>query len=37
MGRYLLARLAWAVQIVPVILIIKFLIVHLVPGDPVQA
>ncbi len=37
MGRYLLARLAWAVPIVLAILIINFLIVHLVPGDPVQA
>ena len=34
MGRYLLARLAWAVPIVLAILIINFLIVHLVPGDP---
>jgi peptide/nickel transport system permease protein len=37
MGRYLLARIAWAVPIVLAILIINFLIVHLVPGDPVQA
>ena len=37
MSRYLLARLAWAVPIVLAILIINFLIVHLVPGDPVQA
>lgn len=37
MGRYLLARLAWAVPIVLVILIVNFLIIHLVPGDPVQA
>ena len=37
MGRYLIARLAWAVPIVLAILIINFLIVHLVPGDPVQA
>jgi peptide/nickel transport system permease protein len=37
MGRYLLARLAWAVSIVLAILVINFLIMHLVPGDPVQA
>jgi len=37
MVRYLLARLAWAVPIVLAILVINFLIVHLVPGDPVQA
>ena len=37
MGRYLLARLAWAVPIVLAILVINFLIIHLVPGDPVQA
>jgi peptide/nickel transport system permease protein len=37
MGRYLLARLAWAFPIVLAILVINFLIMHLVPGDPVQA
>jgi peptide/nickel transport system permease protein len=37
MGRYLIARLAWAVPTVLVILIANFLIIHLVPGDPVQA
>jgi peptide/nickel transport system permease protein len=37
MGRYLLARLAWAVPIMLAILVINFLIMHLVPGDPVQA
>jgi peptide/nickel transport system permease protein len=37
MGRYLFARLAWAAPIVLAILIINFLIIHLVPGDPVQA
>src|SRR5215813_105692 len=37
MGRYLLVRLAWAIPIVLAIVIINFLIVHIVPGDPVQA
>jgi peptide/nickel transport system permease protein len=37
MGRYIAQRLALAVPIVLAILIINFLIVHLVPGDPVQA
>jgi peptide/nickel transport system permease protein len=37
MGRYLLARIAWAVPIVLAILVINFLIIHVVPGDPVQA
>ena len=37
MGRFLLARLAWAVPIIAVILIVNFLIIHLAPGDPVQA
>ena len=37
MGRFLLARLAWAVPIIVVILIVNFLIIHLAPGDPVQA
>ncbi len=35
--RYFLSRLAWAFPIVLAILILNFLIVHLVPGDPVQA
>ena len=37
MTRYLLARLAWAVPIVFAILVINFLIIHIVPGDPIQA
>ena len=37
MGRFLLARLAWTVPILFVILIVNFLIIHLAPGDPVQA
>jgi peptide/nickel transport system permease protein len=37
MTRYLLSRLAWAVPIVFAILIINFLIIHIVPGDPIQA
>jgi peptide/nickel transport system permease protein len=37
MGRYLLSRLGWAIPIILAILIINFLIVHIVPGDPVQA
>jgi len=37
MGRFLVARLAWAVPIIVVILIVNFLIIHLAPGDPVQA
>jgi 2-methylcitrate dehydratase PrpD len=37
MGRYLLPRLTWAVPIVLAILVINFLIIHVVRGDPVQA
>jgi peptide/nickel transport system permease protein len=37
MGRFLIARLAWTVPILFVILIVNFLIIHLAPGDPVQA
>jgi peptide/nickel transport system permease protein len=37
MGRYLLVRLGWAIPIVLAIVIINFMIVHIVPGDPVQA
>ena len=37
MGRYLLARIAWAGPIVLAILVINFLIIHVMPGDPVQA
>jgi peptide/nickel transport system permease protein len=35
--RYLLSRLAWAGPIVLAILVINFLIIHIVPGDPIQA
>lgn len=37
MLRYLLSRLAWAAPIVLAILVINFLIIHIVPGDPIQA
>jgi peptide/nickel transport system permease protein len=37
MGRYLLVRLGWAIPIVLAIVVINFMIVHIVPGDPVQA
>ena len=37
MGRFLLARLAWTVPILFVILVVNFLVIHLAPGDPVQA
>ena len=37
MLRYLLSRLAWACPIVLAILILSFLMVHLVKGDPVTA
>src|SRR5215831_18138283 len=37
MGRFLLARLAWTVPILLVILVVNFLVIHLAPGDPVQA
>jgi len=37
MLRYLLSRLAWAVPIVLAIVVINFLIIHIVPGDPIQA
>ena len=37
MRRYLLLRLVWAGPIVLSILTINFLVIHLVPGDPVQA
>ena len=37
MGRFLATRLAWAIPIIAVILVVNFLIVHLAPGDPVQA
>jgi ABC-type dipeptide/oligopeptide/nickel transport system permease component len=35
--RYVLTRLAWAVVSVLAILIINFLVVRLIPGDPLQA
>ncbi|HLI12061.1 MAG TPA: ABC transporter permease [Alphaproteobacteria bacterium] len=37
MGRYLLSRLAWAGPIILAILVINFLIIHLAPGDPIEA
>ncbi len=37
MPRYLLSRLVWAAPIVLVILVLSFLLLHLVPGDPVTA
>src|SRR5690348_7947534 len=37
MARFILARLCWAIPIIIVILIVNFLIIHLAPGDPVQA
>src|ERR1700722_11071591 len=37
MSRFLLARLGWALPVILAILVINFLIVHIVPGDPIQA
>ena len=37
MRRYILARLAWAGPIVVAIVVATFFIIHIVPGDPVQA
>ena len=37
MLRYALMRLAWAGPIILAIVVINFLVVHLVPGDPLQA
>ena len=37
MRRFLLARLGWAVPVVLAILVVNFLIIHIVPGDPIQA
>ena len=37
MTRFFLARLGWALPVILAILIINFLIVHIVPGDPIQA
>jgi ABC-type dipeptide/oligopeptide/nickel transport system permease component len=36
-GRALLARLGWAMITVLAIVVLNFLVVHLVPGDPLQA
>lgn len=36
-GRFLLIRLGWAVVTVLAIVVMNFLVIHLVPGDPVQA
>jgi peptide/nickel transport system permease protein len=37
MRHFLLARLLWALPVILAILVINFLIVHIVPGDPIQA
>jgi len=37
MGRYVLGRLAWAGPVVVAIVVATFLIIHVVPGDPIQA
>lgn len=37
MRRYILARLLWAGPIVLAIVVVTFLIIHIVPGDPIQA
>jgi peptide/nickel transport system permease protein len=37
MLRFILSRLLWAIPIIILILIVNFLLVHLAPGDPVQA
>jgi ABC-type dipeptide/oligopeptide/nickel transport system permease component len=37
MTRYLLSRLAWGLLIILCILVLNFLIVHMVPGDPLHA
>ena len=37
MRRYILSRLAWGALIVLAILVLNFLIVHMVPGDPIDA
>ena len=37
MRRFLLARLGWAVPVILAILVVNFLIIHIVPGDPIQA
>jgi ABC-type dipeptide/oligopeptide/nickel transport system permease component len=35
--RYVLSRLAWAVVTVLAVMVINFLVIHIAPGDPVQA
>ncbi len=37
MRSYVLSRLGWGVVIILAILILNFLIVHMVPGDPLAA
>jgi peptide/nickel transport system permease protein len=37
MRRFFLARLGWAIPVILAILIVNFLIIHIVPGDPIQA
>jgi peptide/nickel transport system permease protein len=37
MSRFVIARLGWAIPVIIAILVINFLIIHIVPGDPVQA
>jgi peptide/nickel transport system permease protein len=37
MARYFLVRLGWSIVAILAIVVINFLIIHLVPGDPVQA
>lgn len=37
MMKYLLSRLAWAFPVVVAVLALNFVIIHVVPGDPIQA
>lgn len=37
MWRYFLSRLGWAIPIIIAILAVNFVIIHAVPGDPIQA
>ncbi|HEY4201288.1 MAG TPA: ABC transporter permease [Devosiaceae bacterium] len=37
MSRFVLSRLAWAIPTILVIVVLSFLVVHIVPGDPIQA
>ena len=37
MRNYLLSRIGWGLLIILCILVLNFLIVHMVPGDPIQA